>query len=163
MSFLKPYTLRTIKLKAFTLYEMLVVLILSSLVVTMIYFSFSWLRKEFSIFQKQNKLEQEILLLKTQLKSDLKGVQKVNLKSGILILYSSKDTVKYSPTSTNLLRSKQNSHIHFSISNSRFKLYHESDVKKIPHRFISFVFDNQKELRDSILFLKELDSYHVLY
>ncbi len=93
------------KINAFTISELLVVLIISSIVISLTFIVLGLVQKQITQIQKGYQSQQEILLLKRVLLKDINTHQVFfNAKQNRLILMNALDTIQYHFNSNYVLR-----------------------------------------------------------
>lgn len=104
--------MKTKKIAAFTLSELLVVMIISSIVVSLTFVTLGLVQKQISEIQRNFKDQQEIQLLERVLLQDLNRHQTFYQKDkDLLILHSSKDSIFYQFEEAYILRNKDTFHL----------------------------------------------------
>jgi prepilin-type N-terminal cleavage/methylation domain-containing protein len=104
--------MKTKKVAAFTLSELLVVLVISSIVVALTFVVLGLIQKQISEIQRNFKDQQEIQLLERVLLQDLNKHQAFYQKDkDLLNLYSTKDSVLYQFEATCIIRNKDTFHL----------------------------------------------------
>ncbi|WP_418637466.1 PulJ/GspJ family protein [Winogradskyella sp.] len=115
--------MNTKKIRAFTLSELLVVLVISSIVIALSFVVLGLVQKQISLIRNGSQKEQEILLLKRVL---LKDIQTHNaffdIKEQNLFCYSDIDTVQYVFESDYILRERDT--IKLKVIGAQFLLDH---------------------------------------
>tara|TARA_R110002033_G_scaffold169674_4_gene210782 strand:+ start:4463 stop:4924 length:462 start_codon:yes stop_codon:yes gene_type:complete len=95
------------KVKAFTLSELLVVLVISSIVISLTFIVLGLVQKQIAQIQQGYQDQQEIVLLKRVLLKDINTHDVFfEAKENRLFCYSSKDTIQYSLEPNYILREK---------------------------------------------------------
>jgi prepilin-type N-terminal cleavage/methylation domain-containing protein len=151
--------MRTKKVAAFTLSELLVVLVISSIVISITFVVLGLVQKQISQIQKNYKDQQEILLLKRVLLSDISTHDVFfERKENQLYLYSSKDTLQYEFTSNYILRKKDT--FNLKIKDKQFLL----DNKIVKTGWVDAIHleFNQSYTAKKIFVFKEKDAAHYL-
>jgi len=99
--------MRTKKVKAFTLSELLVVLVISSIVISLTFIVLGLVQKQISQIQQGYQDQQEIVLLKRVLLKDINTHDVFfEAKDTQLFCFNSIDTIQYSIASNYILREK---------------------------------------------------------
>ncbi len=99
------------KIEAFTLSELLVVLIISSIVISLTFTILGLVQKQVKEIQSNFNDQQEIQLLERVLTNDMNTHKVLLTKEKGLILYNSIDTISYEFGSNYILRKKDTFHL----------------------------------------------------
>ncbi|AUC13867.1 hypothetical protein BTO06_01285 [Tenacibaculum sp. SZ-18] len=94
------------KLKAFTLTELIVVMIISTIVISLSYMAFSMVRKQVNNIQNRLTLKEELLSLEKVLNRDLNTFGIADYKNQILKLKNPLDSIFYKIDNKQVLRNK---------------------------------------------------------
>lgn len=113
------------KIQAFTMGELLVVMVISSIVVTVAFMALSNVQKQVRLVNKTFSLQQEILYLERMLVEDLhKHNGNFDSLRNTIVFSQKKDTIKYQFGSNNIIRGKDT----LEMSKNQLVLYLEGEV-----------------------------------
>ena len=119
--------MKTNKLKAFTLAEMLVVLVVASIVISMGFLVLNMVRKQVIVIQKNYHKKQEIQLFETTLIRDFNARNAFfHQKDNIITLRNTKDSIQYTFLDTYITREKDT----FQIEVDNKKLFLDGSLVK---------------------------------
>ncbi len=95
------------RVKGFTIFEMLIVMVVSSIAVTLSILIWLNLQKFFSKISKESETRTEILLLKDQLREDLKTAQALHMEADGFRLSNSTEDISYRVADDYLVRESE--------------------------------------------------------
>lgn len=147
------------KLKAFTLAEMLVVLVVASIVISMGFMVLNMVRKQVIVIQKNYHRKQEVQFFETTFSRDFK-MRSVFFQErpNILIMKNTKDSIQYIFLETLIIREKDT----FQIEVANKKLF--LDGKEVKERSIDAIeIDLSNKFANRKLFIQQTkDASHYL-
>lgn len=144
------------KLKAFTLTELIVVMIISTIVISLSYMAFSMVRKQVDNIQNRLKLKEELLSLEKVLNRDLNTFVIADYNSEILKLKNPLDSIFYKIEDKYVLRNKDT----FKVVVNDFTVFlNGQKVKKGKVDAIRFSSDNINNRAIFIYTIKDAASY----
>jgi prepilin-type N-terminal cleavage/methylation domain-containing protein len=104
------------QLKAFTLIELLTVIVLSSIIITMAYLAMSNTQSQFRLFENTSNQSLEIYNFKTTFALDIENAQFIKISSNSLLLQEEKNDIIYTFNENEITRKTTYSSTSFGIS-----------------------------------------------
>lgn len=126
------------KVRAFTIQELLVVLMLSSLLIGFVYAALHWIQMDFNRYTKSIAKKQVVTTVFEQVEKDVQLTKKNRFTNG-WSLYTVKDSIRYYTVEDTLYRSLNNKAVKFYMPNFQLNAIEDSSNYWI----FSFEYENE--------------------
>ena len=133
------------KLPAFTLQETIVVLILTALLVSLVYYALRFLQGDVQRLQATSLYQSEIALFAKQLQRDLDKEASITISSNKLLLLNESDSILYRASDTTVIR-EVISRKSVQQSRTKFNETEEMSISTINLSLVFFSKQNEKSL-----------------